>query len=244
MTLTAIIGGTGLTRLPGFAIGSREKIPTEWGDPSADLIHGKLHGVDIVFLARHGERHTIPPHRINYRANIKALKDLGVDAIIAAAAVGGIRADMGPAKLVVPSQLIDYSHGRATTFFEDRLDHVTHIDFTHPYTETLRQQLLDAGFRAGLRIVDGGVYACTQGPRLETPAEIVRIERDGGDMVGMTGMPEAALARELEIDYACCAIVANWAAGKSNQEITMADIEQNLVQGMADFAALLERLFA
>jgi len=244
MTRTAIIGGTGLTRLPEFDIIRREPVTTRWGEPSSDLIEGTLFGADIVFIARHGEQHTIPPHRINYRANIQALKDAGVSSIIAAAAVGGIRADLGPSKIAVPSQLIDYSYGRAHTFFEDGLDHVTHIDFTHPYTPALREKLLDAGFRAGLRVVDGGVYACTQGPRLETPAEITRIERDGGDLVGMTGMPEAALARELGIDYACCAIVANWAAGKTEREITMAEIERNLGRGMADFTALLKALLA
>ncbi|MDD5036865.1 MAG: S-methyl-5'-thioinosine phosphorylase [Methylococcaceae bacterium] len=242
MTQTAIIGGTGLTRLPEFQILAREKVSTIWGEPSSDLIRGRLYGAEIVFLARHGENHSIPPHRINYRANIQALKDAGVSRIIAAAAVGGIRADMGPAKLAIPSQIIDYTHGRAGTFFEDGLDHVTHIDFTHPYTPSLREQLLDAGFRAGLRVIDGGVYGCTQGPRLETPAEITRLERDGCDLVGMTAMPEAALARELEIDYACCAVVANWAAGKSEREITMAEIEQNLAKGMADCAKLLQAL--
>jgi 5'-methylthioadenosine phosphorylase/5'-methylthioinosine phosphorylase len=244
MTRTALIGGTGLTRLPEFDILRREKAATRWGEPSSDLIFGRLHGAEIVFLARHGERHTIPPHRINYRANIQALKDAGVTEIVAAAAVGGIRADLGPAKIAVPKQLIDYTHGRASTFFEDDLEHVTHIDFTHPYTPALREKLLDAGFRAGLRVVDGGIYACTQGPRLETPAEIARIERHGGDMVGMTGMPEAALARELEMDYACCAIVANWAAGKTEREITMEEIGENLAKGMADFAALLKAFLA
>ncbi len=243
MTLTAIIGGTGLTRLPGFEIQRREKVSTVWGEPSSDLIHGRLHGAEIVFIARHGESHTLPPHRINYRANIQALKDTGAGSIIAAAAVGGIRADMGPAKLAVPSQIIDYTAGRASTFFEDDLDHVVHIDFTYPYTRALRERLLDAGFRAGLRVIDGGVYGCTQGPRLETPAEIARMERDGCDLVGMTGMPEAALARELEIDYASCAIVANWAAGKTAQEITMPEIEENLARGIADFAKLLEAFF-
>jgi 5'-methylthioadenosine phosphorylase/5'-methylthioinosine phosphorylase len=243
MTRTAIIGGTGLTRLPGFEISKREQTTTRWGSPSSDLIYGRLYGADIVFLARHGEKHTIPPHRVNYRANVQALKDAGVSSIIAAAAVGGIRADLGPAKIAIPRQIIDYTHGRSNSFFEDDLDHVTHIDFTQPYTPTLRERLLDAGFRAGLRVVDGGVYACTQGPRLETPAEITRIERDGGDLVGMTGMPEAALARELEIAYACCAIVANWAAGKTEREITMAEIEQNLAKAMADFARLLKSFF-
>jgi len=244
MTRTAIIGGTGLTRLPEFAILRRKPTTTIWGQPSSDLIYGQLFGVEIVFLARHGEKHTIPPHRINYRANIQALKDAGVSAIIAAAAVGGIRADLGPGKITVPSQIIDYTHSRAGTFFEDNLRHVTHIDFTHPYTPALREKLLEAGFRAGVRVVDGGVYACTQGPRLETPAEITRIERDGGDLVGMTGMPEAALARELDIDYACCAIVANWAAGKSEKAIAMAEIEQNLAKGMGDFTAILRALLA
>ena len=243
MTQIAIIGGTGLSWLPEFEETHREKRMTHWGEPSSDLIHGIFYGAEIVFLARHGEKHTIPPHRINYRANISALKEAGVSAIVAAAAVGGIRADMGPAKIIIPSQIIDYSHGRAGTFFEDNLDHVTHIDFTHPYSPNLRKRLLDAGFRAGIRVIDGGVYACTQGPRLETPAEITRIERDGGDMVGMTGMPEAALAREMGMDYAASAIVANWAAGKSNQEITMTEIEENMLKGMADFAKLLEAFF-
>lgn len=243
MIRTAIIGGTGLTRLPECEILRREQATTVWGQPSSDLIYGRLFGAEIIFLARHGEQHTIPPHRINYRANLQALKDTGVSAIIAAAAVGGIRADLGPAKIVVPCQIIDYTHSRASTFFEDDLEHVTHIDFTHPYTPALREKLLDAGFRAGVRVVDGGVYACTQGPRLETPAEITRIERDGGDLVGMTGMPEAALARELGMDYACCAIVANWAAGKSEKDITMAEIEQNLAQGMGDFVKLLRAYF-
>jgi 5'-methylthioadenosine phosphorylase/5'-methylthioinosine phosphorylase len=150
---------------------------------------------------------------------------------------------MAPAKIAIPGQLIDYSYGRAHTFFEDSLEHVTHIDFTYPYTPALRAQLLDAGYAAGLRIIDGGVYGCTQGPRLETPAEIARMERDGCDMVGMTSMPEAALAREAELDYACCAVMANWAAGKTEREITMAEIEANLHQGMADVARLLQAFF-
>lgn len=243
MTLTAIIGGTGLTRLREFEILDRRHAENKWGQASSDLIHGRLYGSEIVFLARHGEHHTIPPHRVNYRANIQALKDAGVDAIVASAAVGGIRADMKPAKLAVPSQIIDYTHGRAGTFFEDDLEHVTHIDFTHPYSRELREKLLDAGFRAGLRVIDGGVYGCTQGPRLESPAEILRMERDGCDLVGMTGMPETALARELGTEYACCAIVANWAAGKSEREITMDEIEENLAAGIADFARLLKAYF-
>lgn len=240
MSTLAIIGGTGLTRLPAFEILEKVSYETPWGEPSAPLLFGRLFGVDVVFLARHGENHTIPPHRINYRANIHALKEAGAESVIAAAAVGGIRKDMGPGKLIVPDQIIDYSYGRANTFFEDDLDHVTHIDFTYPYTLKLRTALLDAGFTAGLRVIDGGVYACTQGPRLETPAEIARLERDGSDLVGMTGMPEACLAREAGLEYACCAVVANWAAGKTEVEITMSEIEENLKKGMADLARLLE----
>lgn len=242
MSLMAIIGGTGLTRLPEFELERREAVTNLYGRPSADLTFGRLHGRDIVFLARHGDNHNISPHRINYRANLWALKEAGVSEIVACAAVGGIRADMGPRKLAVPSQLIDYTYGRAHTFFDENLDHVTHIDFTHPYTPALRERLLDAGQRAGLRVIDGGVYGCTQGPRLETPAEIARMERDGCDLVGMTGMPEAALAREAGLDYACCAVVANWAAGKTSEEITMAEIEAHLAHGMADLARLLQAL--
>jgi 5'-deoxy-5'-methylthioadenosine phosphorylase len=242
MTITAIIGGTGLAQLPGFEISRREEIATVWGKPSSTLLRGKLYGAEVIFLARHGERSAIPPHKINYRANIQALKDAGAARIVAAAAVGGIRADMGPAKLIVPDQIIDYTHGRTATFFEDDLEHVVHIDFTHPYTPSLRTKLLDAGARAGLALIDGGVYGCTQGPRLETPAEIRRMERDGCDLVGMTGMPEASLARELEMEYACCAVVANWAAGKGEGEISMEEIFENLERGMADFGKLLQAL--
>jgi len=241
MSLTAIIGGTGLTRLERLEILRRETLATPYGAPSSALTFGRLAGRDFVFLARHGDPHTIPPHRINYRANLWALKQAGAEAVIAAAAVGGIGAEMGPGRLAIPRQIIDYTWGRAGTFFEDALDHVTHIDFTSPYSEDLRQKLIASARAASLSVVDGGVYGCTQGPRLETAAEIARMERDGCALVGMTGMPEAALARELELPYAACAIVANWAAGKGEGEITMAEIERHLARGMADFVALLTR---
>ncbi|NJD04875.1 MAG: S-methyl-5'-thioinosine phosphorylase [Methylococcaceae bacterium] len=242
MTNLAIIGGTGLARLAGFDADRRETVETPWGAPSAPLAHGNLNGHPVIFLPRHGDGHTIPPHRINYRANLWALQQAGVSAVVAVAAVGGITRTMEPARIVIPDQLIDYSYGRSHTYFEDDLDHVTHIDFTEPYTRKLRERLLAAGRDAWLTVLDGGVYGCTQGPRLETPAEIRRLERDGCDLVGMTGMPEAALARELGLDYACCAVVANWAAGKTAGEITMAEIEANLNRGMADVAKLLEHL--
>ncbi|CAL1240789.1 S-methyl-5'-thioinosine phosphorylase [Candidatus Methylocalor cossyra] len=239
MTQMAIIGGTGLTRLPDFTVVRRALVSTPYGNPSAELLIGRLHEQELIFLARHGDPHVLPPHRINYRANISALKQMGVASILAVAAVGGIRADMVPGKIAIPDQLIDYTYGRAHTFFEDHLDHVTHIDFTRPYSPWLRDKLLNAARVAGIDVIDGGVYGCTQGPRLETAAEIRRLERDGCDLVGMTGMPEAALAREAGMDYACCAVVANWAAGKAAGEITMAEIEANLAKGMADLTVLL-----
>lgn len=238
----AIIGGTGLTQLENLQITRRVTASTPYGEPSSPLVFGQLAGREVVFLARHGERHTIPPHQINYCANLWALRQAGVREIVAVAAVGGIRADMGPAVLAVPDQLIDYSWGRRSTFFEGELEHVTHVDFSWPYSQPLRQRLLAAGRRAGLALVDGGTYGCTQGPRLETAAEIVRLERDGCALVGMTGMPEAGLARELSLDYAVLAVVANWAAGKTAAVITMEEIEAALHEGMAKARTALAAL--
>lgn len=239
----AIIGGTGLTALKGLDIVRREGVKTPYGEPSGPLTHGVFAGREVVFLARHGYGHNIPPHRINYRANLWALREAGVGRVVAVAAVGGIRADLGPGRLGIPHQLIDYTWGRASTFFEEDLDHVTHIDFTSPYSEPLRQQLLAACRKAGVEAAADGVYGVTQGPRLETAAEIDRLERDGCAVVGMTAMPEAALARELGIEYAACAVVANWAAGRGGAgEIEMAEIERILHGGMERVRAVLEAL--
>ena len=232
MASLAIIGGTGLTSLEGLKIVGREVVHTPYGEPSGPLTHGELFGNDVTFLARHGYRHTIPPHRVNYRANLWALKHIGVTHVIAVAAVGGITQRMAPCQLAVPDQIIDYTYSRSHTFFEEGLDGVTHIDFTHPYCAEMRQALLAGGKEAGLDLVDGGTYAATQGPRLETAAEVDRLERDGCDVVGMTGMPEAALARELDLCYASLAVVANWAAGRDGKEITMEEISENLRTGM------------
>jgi 5'-deoxy-5'-methylthioadenosine phosphorylase len=242
MSKLGIIGGTGLTSLKGLEISHNEDVETPYGDPSGPLSIGEMADREIVFLPRHGWQHTIPPHKINYRANLWALKETGVETVIAVNAVGGIRADMGPGRLVIPDQIIDYTYSRTNTFFEEGLDHVTHIDFTQPYCEGLRQQIMAAADACGLDVVGDGTYATTQGPRLETAAEINRLERDGCDLVGMTGMPEAALARELELCYACIAVVANWGAGRSDEELTMEMIERTLVGGMADVRGLLERL--
>jgi 5'-methylthioinosine phosphorylase len=240
MALTAIIGGTGLTQLKHLEITHRQVVETPYGSPSSELVFGDFHQQKLVFLARHGDPHIYPPHRVNYRANIWALKQAGARCALAVAAVGGITAPMEPGRIAIPDQLIDYTYGRAHTFFDEDLESVTHIDFSEPYTAWLREKLIGAADAAGLQIQQKGVYGCTQGPRLETPAEIRRMERDGCDLVGMTGMPEAALARELNLDYACCAVVANWAAGVQPGEITMEDIEANLHRGMSDLARLLE----
>lgn len=241
MTDLAIIGGTGLTSLNGLEITRREMVHTPYGEPSGPLTHGRFAGHDVVFLPRHGYAHTIPPHRVNYRANIWALHGIGVRRVLAIAAVGGIRADMVPGALAFPDQLIDYTYGRAHTFFEQDLEQVTHVDFSEPYDPALRQKLIDAAKTAGLTCITQGTYAAMQGPRLETAAEINRLERDGCDVVGMTGMPEAALARELQLAYACCAVIANWAAGKGKEGIH-AEIERYLKQGMDQVRALLEAL--
>lgn len=242
MAKLAIIGGTGLTSLKNLEILNREVVHTPYGEPSAPLTHGSIAGKEVLFLARHGYGHTIPPHKVNYRANIWALKEAGADHIIAVNAVGGIRADMTPGRIIIPHQIIDYTWNRINTYFEEGLAHVTHIDFTEPYCSSLRQMLIDGARAISLNALDEGVYATTQGPRLETSAEIDKLERDGCDLVGMTGMPEAALARELDICYACCAVVANMGAGRGVGAITMEEIEQNLNEGMDRVRALLEQV--
>ena len=244
MTKLAIIGGTGLTQLSDLTIIKRDKLTTPYGWPSADFITGELNQKEVIFLARHGNPHTIAPHKINYRANIWGLKQLGIEQIIAVAAVGGITEEMAPAHIAIPDQIIDYSHDRKHTFFEDENTPVTHIDFTYPYSQKLRAALISAAAKANINISPIGTYGCTQGPRLETAAEIKRMERDGCDVVGMTGMPEAALAKELGIDYAAISVIANWAAGKTAGEITMAEIEQHLHVGMGSIAQLLKTFIA
>lgn len=243
MTELAIIGGTGLTSLKGLEIIRREVVHTPYGEASGPLTHGILYGKEVVFLARHGYGHTIPPHKINYRANIWSLQRTGVKKVIAVAAVGGIREDMSPGRLAIPDQIIDYTWSRKNTFFEDGLVQVTHVDFTHPYEEELRQLLIQGCRAAQLDACEDGTYGATQGPRLETTAEINRMERDGCAMVGMTGMPEAALARELDLHYATCAVVVNWAAGRGDGGIIkMEDIQASIKTGMDKVRVLLEHI--
>ena len=242
MTVYAIIGGTGLTQLHGLRIEAELDLETPYGAPSAPILRGDYAGRTVLFLARHGHPHRIPPHQVNYRANLWALKQSGAEAIIAVNAVGGIHPAMPAGHFCVPQQIIDYTYGRAQTFFEGELQHVTHIDFSEPYDARLRALLIEALQAERAAFSDHGVYGCTQGPRLETAAEILRLERDGCDLVGMTGMPEAALARELELPYACLALVVNPAAGKSSALITMAAIEQVLAQGMGTIRSVLTRV--
>lgn len=239
MQALGIIGGSGLTRLKALTVDRQEIVTTPYGEPSAPLTFGHFDGGPVVFLPRHGPGHTIPPHRVNYRANLWAMRHAGVERVVGMAAVGGISMPMAPGVLAVPDQVIDYTWGRDHTLFEADLASVTHIDFTEPYCATLRAALLAAAAQAGVAVHDGGTYAATQGPRLESRAEISRIERDGCDVVGMTGMPEASLARELGLCYACLSLSVNWAAGKTEGPITMTEIEHHLESGMAEARKVL-----
>ncbi len=238
----AVIGGSGLSHLANLRVTRREVVRTPYGEPSSALVFGHVGATEVVFLARHGQGHVIPPHRVNYRANLWALHAAGVKRILAVASVGGIRADHTPGALAIPNQLIDYTWGRATTFFDGHDQKVVHVDFTHPYTLALRERLFAAGKRAALDLLEGGVYAAVSGPRLETAAEIDRLERDGATMVGMTGMPEAALARELGMEYAAVAVVANYAAGRasSRDEVSLEQIGAVLDPAMKRVHALIE----
>ena len=242
--MLGVIGGTGLTKLSNLETVRRQLVRTPYGEPSGPLTFGKMGGREVAFLARHGYGHTIPPHLVNYRANLWALHSQGVENVVSIASVGGIRSDLGPGVIAVPDQIIDYTWGRRCTLYDGEDKAVVHIDFTRPYCDELRGSILAAALAAGEAIVEGGVYAATQGPRLETAAEIDRLERDGADMVGMTGMPEASLARELGLCYAAIAVVANHAAGrgKSVGGIRMQDINVTLQDVLIKVRNILEKL--
>ncbi|OOG55936.1 methylthioadenosine phosphorylase [Rhodanobacter sp. B05] len=236
----AVIGGSGLYKFPGLENTTRHSVDTPYGPASGDVVLGNFAGMRVAFLARHGESHSLPPHRVNYRANVWALHSLGARRVIGVNAVGGIRADMGPRVIVVPDQLIDYTHGRTTSYCDVDGAEVRHIDFSEPYTDSLRRRLLAAARAAGVAAIDGGCYGATQGPRLETRAEIARMKRDGCDLVGMTGMPEAVLARELGLEYACLALVANFAAGCGDEaEISIEEIFAHLAAATAEVPRIL-----
>lgn len=240
MIKTTIIGGTGLTELVGLNIHRQEVVETVWGDTSAPILIGDFHGQEIAFLARHSSSHSLPPHKINYRANIQALKELNVEQIIAVNAVGGITDPMCCGVVCIPDQIIDYTAGRENTFFSNAFSLEKHVDFTVPYDDFLRKLLIRSAKKSGIVVVDNGVYGCVNGPRLETAAEILRMERDGCDLTGMTGMPEAVLARELEIPYASICLVVNRAAGKAEGVITIDAIRQVLAEGMTRVGQLMK----
>jgi len=239
----AVIGGTGVYKLAQLDDVSSHVVETRYGTPSGPIRVGTLLGQRVAFLARHGEGHSLPPHKINYRANLAALQQIGATRVLALNTVGGITEQFGPRVLACPDQLIDYTWGRISTLSEEPGTEVLHVDFGHPYTPMLRSKVLAAAKVTGVRLQDGGCYGATQGPRLETNAEIARMRRDGCDLVGMTGMPEAGLARELGLDYACLAIVANWAAGCGDgDEITMAEVLANVDAASAGLPELIGEL--
>ena len=221
MTTLAIIGGTGVDELDGLQLTGSHDVTTPYGASSRPVQEGRLGDVRLYFLQRHGAPQAIPPHLINYRANLWALRSLGVDDVVAINAVGGISAPMRPGCLLIPDQIIDYTWGREHTFDDGAEGSLMHIDFSRPYSAVLRSALVNAAAGEGIAHSAAGVYGATQGPRLETAAEIRRMARDGCDVVGMTGMPEAALARELGMAYAAVCMVVNPAAGLEDEPITL-----------------------
>jgi 5'-deoxy-5'-methylthioadenosine phosphorylase len=244
--MLAVIGGSGLSQLANLDVSHREVLRTPYGEPSGAVTFGQICGRPVAFLARHGYGHTIPPHEVNYRANIWALSKRGVTGIISVASVGSIRADLKPGDLVIPDQIIDYTWGRKSTYHEGPDCKVTHIDFTEPYDRPLRERLINAAGAVGIPVSMSAVYAATQGPRLESAAEINRYERDGADLVGMTGMPEAALARELEVPYAAISVVSNYAAGRADSRngISFESIEGVLHESMGHVRTIIEKMIS
>ena len=242
--MLAIIGGSGLTQLASLEVVKKRIVRTPYGEPSGPLTFGRIAGGEVAFLARHGYGHTLAPHEINYRANLWALKEKGVTRILAVCTVGGIAPGLAAGTLVIPDQIIDYTWGRKSTYFEGAEQPVVHVDFTHPYCETTRAMLIDSAAEAGVAVTARATYAAVQGPRLETAAEVNRLERDGADVVGMTGMPEAALARELGIPYAALAVVANPAAGRgtSVEAISLEGISKVLKEAMGRVRLVVEKV--
>lgn len=216
MNKIAIIGGSALTGLRGFSAIKEVPIMTPYGEPSAPPLEGEFAQRSVIFLDRHGKERTTPPHQINYRANLWALREMGVSHVIGLSIVGGIRSDMTPGHFVFPDQLIDYTYGRPSSFSEDEFDFSQHVDFTYPYSAQLHQLLVNAAQELGLDFSDNATYGVSQGSRFETIAEVNRLERDGCDVVGMTAMPEAILARELGMEYATIAVVGSKAAGRTD----------------------------
>ena len=242
---TAIIGGSGSgTLLPEMTVKEHIELTTPYGKPSSPIVHGIYEDQSFYVLYRHGMSHTLPPHKINYRANIWALSELNVKAVVAIATCGAIRSTLVPGSLMVPDQLIDYTWGRESTFFDGTDGRVGHLEMTYPYCSQLREVLLLAANNLDVTLVNGGVYGIAQGPRFETPAEINRMEIDGVDVVGMTGMPEAALAAEKSICYATVNFIVNPAAGRGNHAIGMDEIKMAWESGYKKLNRLLAETLA
>ncbi len=242
--MLAVIGGTGFGHWPGLEVLKRGGQETPLGAASCGVVQGRLGGRSILFLARHGQPHKMPPHRINYRANLWALKQVGATHVVGVNCVSGIDPTLTPGTLVVPDQLIDYTTGREGSFFDGRFKPFQHVAFAWPYHRVWREELHSAASDAGLTIQAGGVLGVVQGPRLETAAEIRLMARDGNTLVGMTGMPEAVLARELEMEYASLCLVISHAAGVGEEEPTRAGTESVIEAGMPQVQRLLEALLA
>lgn len=240
--MIGIIGGSGLYEMPGFKEKERRKVQTPFGEPSDEYIIGHIGERDVVFLSRHSQRHNIPPHRVNYRANIWGLRKLGVERVIAVNAVGGINSSYVPGDLVLPDQIIDFTKCRAATFYEG--GDVFHLDFTEPYCPELRMMFQDVSAGAGLKLINSGTYVCTEGPRLETAAEIRLFRMIGADLVGMTGMPESILSRELELCYAAVMVVTNLAAGLSGKKLTTTEVLETMRLSMERVKTLISRVIA
>ncbi len=242
MPLIGVIGGSGLYDIPGLEITDSAKLTSPYGEPSDVYRIGRLFGKEAAFLPRHGSMHHIQPHKINYRANIWGFRELGVEKIISVGACGGIGAGMKPGLITFPDQIIDITSGRAATFYDE--EEVVHVDFTEPFCRDLRKYLVIAAQQSGVEVSDSGVYICVNGPRLETSAEIKTFSLWGADMVGMTAMPEASLARELEICFANVSVITNCAAGISAARLTAAEVVAMMQSAAERIGLLLKTLFS
>lgn len=242
MSKIGVIGGSGLYEIKGFVLKKRKAVTTPFGKPSDQYLSGEMGGTEVIFLPRHGKHHNIPPHNINYRANIWGFKKLGVDRILSISAVGGIKKGLKPGDIVILDQILDMTRNRKSTFYDGQ-DGVVHVDFTDPFCPELQKALNKAGKRVNVSLKNGGTYVAVEGPRLETAAEIKSFGILGGDVVGMTGMPEASLARELEICYSGLSVVANYAAGISKRKLTVAEVMEAMKASTENIKRLLKETF-
>lgn len=243
MKQLAVIGGTGINQWSELKLDHEREFDTPYGPPSGPINVGTVRNRPGLFLARHGQGHRLPPHKINYRANLWALREAGASEILAVAAVGAIAPWFTPGTIALPEDVIDYTWGREHTYSDGSADaSLDHVDFSTPYSESLRRRLSGLANSVDVSIAGKGVMGVTQGPRLESPAEVRRMQGDGCDMVGMTSMPEAALAAELGLPYACIAVSVNWAAGIGSGDIH-AEIAESIDQGMRQVRALLSGYF-